>query len=219
MPTSPTQTAANQANAQHSTGPRSDGGKAITRFNSFKHGLTSQTCLLPWEDHEAYSLLHENHEREMKPLGEIEIELVRKIADTTWRLRRMSAQENNLFALSAIEDENTLETGDQVMDDCLAQARVLRDNSKSLVNISLYEVRLNRILEKAYDRFIAIKSLRVAAQRARADEQAIAGTLSPEKVSPKNGFACSNPEADQPIKLSHPAKPHNFSPSPTSNAA
>jgi hypothetical protein len=132
MPTSPTQTAANQANAQHSTGPRSDGGKAITRFNSFKHGLTSQTCLLPWEDHEAYSLLHENHEREMKPLGEIEIELVRKIADTTWRLRRMSAQENNLFALSAIEDENTLETGDQVMDDCLAQARVLRDNSKSL---------------------------------------------------------------------------------------
>ena len=41
---------ANQANAQLSTGPRTEQGKAISSFNSLRHGLTAMTVLLPGED-------------------------------------------------------------------------------------------------------------------------------------------------------------------------
>src|ERR1035437_2600448 len=46
--------AANQANAQHSTGPRSPGGKAKSSQNSIKYGFYSQAVLMNGEDPQAY---------------------------------------------------------------------------------------------------------------------------------------------------------------------
>jgi hypothetical protein len=37
--TSERQKAANRANALHSTGPRTQNGKDLVRFNAFRHGL------------------------------------------------------------------------------------------------------------------------------------------------------------------------------------
>ena len=51
MPTSPAKIAANQRNAQKSTGPRTDEGKAASRLNAFQHGLAGAGDLLgPGED-------------------------------------------------------------------------------------------------------------------------------------------------------------------------
>ena len=44
------QIAANRANAQRSTGPRSEEGKARVAQNGLKHGLCSTRVLLPGED-------------------------------------------------------------------------------------------------------------------------------------------------------------------------
>ena len=41
--TSERQKAANQANALHSTGPKTSEGKAVVRFNAFRHGLLPRT--------------------------------------------------------------------------------------------------------------------------------------------------------------------------------
>src|SRR5512135_2100074 len=40
----------NRDNAKHSTGPKSDVGKAHSRFNALKHGLRAETLALPNED-------------------------------------------------------------------------------------------------------------------------------------------------------------------------
>ena len=48
------QVTANLANAQHSTGPRTETGKAASSQNALKHGLTAKTVLLPGEDEAAY---------------------------------------------------------------------------------------------------------------------------------------------------------------------
>ena len=48
------QITANIANSQHSTGPRTEAGKAVSSQNALKHGLTAQTVLLPGEDEAAY---------------------------------------------------------------------------------------------------------------------------------------------------------------------
>ena len=44
------QAIANIENAQRSTGPRTEAGKAASSHNALKHGLTAQTVLLPGED-------------------------------------------------------------------------------------------------------------------------------------------------------------------------
>jgi hypothetical protein len=48
------QAAANLANAQHSTGPITDAGKAASSQNALKHGLTAKTVMLSGEDEAAY---------------------------------------------------------------------------------------------------------------------------------------------------------------------
>lgn len=40
---------ANRENAQKSTGSRTEEGKQRSRFNAFRHGITSQTLVLPWQ--------------------------------------------------------------------------------------------------------------------------------------------------------------------------
>ena len=41
---------ANRRNAQRSTGPASELGKAVAKFNALKHGMTADTAVLPYED-------------------------------------------------------------------------------------------------------------------------------------------------------------------------
>jgi hypothetical protein len=86
--TSAAQLAANAANAQHSTGPVSDAGKAISSQNSLKHGLTAQTVLLPGEDEAAYRKLCADMSDYWRPACEPEFQLVQNLCDTQWRLNR-----------------------------------------------------------------------------------------------------------------------------------
>src|SRR3712207_8831160 len=44
----------NRANAQSSTGPKTDGGKAKSSLNATKHSLTSKQIVIPGEDPDAY---------------------------------------------------------------------------------------------------------------------------------------------------------------------
>jgi len=46
--------AVNRANAQRSTGPRTEAGKQHSALNALRHGLTAQTAVLPSEDPAAY---------------------------------------------------------------------------------------------------------------------------------------------------------------------
>jgi hypothetical protein len=43
---------ANQQNAQHSTGPRTEAGKRRSRRNAVRHGLTAETLIDTLEDAE-----------------------------------------------------------------------------------------------------------------------------------------------------------------------
>ena len=66
------QIAANQANAQLSTGPRSDDGKERSSRNSTRHGMCSKDLvILPGEEDEFAGLL-EGLSNELAPEGQIE---------------------------------------------------------------------------------------------------------------------------------------------------
>ena len=53
------QVAANRANSQHSTGPKSAEGKAVICLNAFRHGLAGAFIILPDEIREDFNELHE----------------------------------------------------------------------------------------------------------------------------------------------------------------
>ena len=86
-------TQANQANAQFSTGPRTEAGKAVSSRNAMTHGLTAKTVLLPGEDPAEYDLLAKGMLTDLNPLDTHEGALAQELVDLQWRLRRIPALE------------------------------------------------------------------------------------------------------------------------------
>ena len=68
-PISPSQLAANRANSQLSTGPKTSEGKAKSSLNAVKTALTGRTVLLPTDDAIAYQDHVHDFFKELRPIG------------------------------------------------------------------------------------------------------------------------------------------------------
>lgn len=91
------QVKANQWNAQKSTGPKTEEGKAVVSQNAMKHGLLSTETLLPWEESAELNCLLESLTTALKPDGPLEKILVDRIVSLTWRLRRAGRIESGIL--------------------------------------------------------------------------------------------------------------------------
>jgi hypothetical protein len=79
---------ANRRNAQKSTGPITEAGKAIAKFNTLRHGMTAEAAVLPYEDHLAYAMLRQALLSYYAPANIAEELVVDVVANSYWRLRR-----------------------------------------------------------------------------------------------------------------------------------
>ena len=93
--------AINQANAQHSTGPRTEAGKQRSSRNALTHGLTAASPVLPSEDRAAYEAHCRGFRDEYQPATPTETQFVRELADTAWRLNRIPKLEAALLDRAA----------------------------------------------------------------------------------------------------------------------
>jgi len=96
-PISPAQLAANRANAQLSTGPRTPAGLQKSSRNAVKSALTGRTVLLPSDDVQEYAAFLAQFHADLAPVGALESELVQIIVDCHWRLRRIQELEYALY--------------------------------------------------------------------------------------------------------------------------
>jgi len=87
----------NRANSRHSTGPGTQAGKIRSSLNALSHGLTARDAVLQSEDRAEYEVLHQNFLDEFQPATTAETQLVRELADTSWRLRRVPLLEAALL--------------------------------------------------------------------------------------------------------------------------
>ena len=78
------QIAANLANARRSTGPRTSAGKARSRMNAWKHGLTAEKVVIPGEDAEQLKAIRRELWEEYEPLPGMESLLVDRIVHYEW---------------------------------------------------------------------------------------------------------------------------------------
>ena len=93
----------NRANAQHSTGPKTPEGRAISSRNSFKHGLYSKQLVLSTEEATALDALKADLRAEHQPANTAEEILVNEMAEQFWRIRRARALE-----VTVLEDNHHL---------------------------------------------------------------------------------------------------------------
>jgi hypothetical protein len=95
---SASQLAANQSNAQFSTGPRSTSGKSASSQNARTHGLTARHLCIAPEDQPAFEALESALRGELRPEGELESALFDRILHGQWNLHKIAAHEAVLLA-------------------------------------------------------------------------------------------------------------------------
>jgi hypothetical protein len=185
----PAQIAANRENCKASTGPTSEIGKRIVSQNSVKHNLTGKGCpALPGEK-DAFAEYVAEYLQSYAPIGVPEEDLVRSLADSNWRLRRVNSMERALL--------DRLET---------VEPDAYDDTLKELRRTSGYGHRIQRTIEKTRAELKAMQSGRKTAYTNMQEEailltqlaHAKGETLDPEKDFPApelcGGFVYSRPE-------------------------
>src|ERR1700733_13209507 len=80
---------ANRRNSQKSTGPRSAAGKARSKLNALKHGMTAESVLLPGEDADAFQARLQYLQNDLQPRNHVEAGLLYRLACEEWFAERI----------------------------------------------------------------------------------------------------------------------------------
>ena len=103
--TTPAQVAANQRNAQQSTGPKTTAGKARTSKNATTHGVLAEDVILTGENAQLFEERRDAIFADLSPSGELEQVLVERIVVCEWRLRRLRQIETSVFQYEVFDHE------------------------------------------------------------------------------------------------------------------
>jgi hypothetical protein len=137
------QIAANRANAQHSTGPRTPEGKTASSMNALKHGAGAASPVIPGEDPAEYERIAADYRRDYNPQGAVEEFQVDTMIRADWQRRRLRRIEANLYR--ALLAEGT--TPEEV------DVAVLRDSATGKLLLKVW--RQIAALERAHARALA----------------------------------------------------------------
>ena len=162
------QLSANRANAQLSRGPLTEAGKRRSSVNAIRHGLSGRTVLLPGEDITRYQSFCLQLMTELDPKNPLESELAQTIIDQQWRLNRIRAVEDGLFALLQFSSSDS--DSDSAADAILATAQAFRQNSRDFINLTIYEQRIQRLQREALKQLKELQAQRKAQEQAQLEE-------------------------------------------------
>ncbi len=136
---------ANARNAQSSTGPRTDAGKAASSKDATKHGLSAAFTVLPHEDQQEFDELIEDVRAEHRPVNSHQTFLTEQLAKTWWLLARAQRLEAKAFehlaGLIADPDDDP---------DARIVAALFKTNPNALTTLQRYAAQAERSYYKAY---------------------------------------------------------------------
>ena len=161
---------ANRRNAQRSTGPGTQEGKRISALNARRHHLTGQVTTMTDADRIMHDAFSASIVESLAAEGAMETQFAQRIATDSWRLNRISAVEDNLFALGHNSHVDDVETGNPEIHAALTAARVFTAESKQLQLLTLYEQRINRNIHKNLATLQALQAARIAKREAEMKE-------------------------------------------------
>src|SRR6266566_5196035 len=100
----PTQILANRQNAQHSTGPTTDHGKAICAANAVRHALTARGLIVPLGLESAFADCESALRINLNPNGGLEAIGFQRILECAWNLEHCRRAQAQLFEQTAAAD-------------------------------------------------------------------------------------------------------------------
>ncbi|MBN2131170.1 MAG: hypothetical protein JW741_16845 [Sedimentisphaerales bacterium] len=172
------QVQANRLNAQKSTGPRTDEGKAIASQNAVKHGLCAETAVIAGEDVGEFEFYRDELLGELTPAGAVESMVAERVVSLSWRLRRAERAQNEAFdtllarvATDPFRRNARAAEADGLQETLLGRA-VVRDfaNGRVLDRLSMYERRIEYSLYKSMnelERLRLVRELEPGAEKPR----------------------------------------------------
>ena len=188
---------ANRANAQRSTGPKTQEGKKRSSLNALRHGLNAQAVLLPHEDALAFDRQNQKWFNDLKPKGALEDQLVQSLADLAWRINRMRNMETNILA-----DAYNALSGQ--VHPALALARAARECEDSIVKLGMHEQRATRSFERTSKQLQEIQTARRAHEKSEMSDAVLIHNMQKSKEvfwdPTDDGFVLTIPEIDAHIR-------------------
>ncbi len=151
----------NRSNAQHSTGPRTETGKQRSSQNAISHGLTARTAVLSSEDPAAYQRHCRQFMDEYQPANATETQLVKEIADTSWRLNRIPLLEADILNRAQSPAPSPEPPAFDIV-----------DAHRLLAGLGLHGARLSRQFQKAFDQLRDIQFERLQRERSELKDAA-----------------------------------------------
>jgi hypothetical protein len=164
---------ANRINALKSTGPRTEEGRAFSRLNSYKHGLTGHLLVMTDDEREAHDTFVAGIVDSLKPADALERQLAHSIADGYWRINRVSAIESNFFAGDAgnqVPDPTDAAEPHEI-DVTLAPALTFLQHPERFQLLTVYEMRLHRKVRLDLQQLRDIQATRRADEAKKAEQE------------------------------------------------
>jgi ASC-1-like (ASCH) protein len=126
-------------------GPKTEEGKAISKYNAVRHGLLSKEVLVDGEDKKVLSSLEMSLYETLSPAGTLEELLVDRVVANVWRLRRAIAVERNTMEYLKEDSYPMVDFGGNT------EKKSLKDmlDNESIENILRYETTIERSMYKA----------------------------------------------------------------------
>jgi hypothetical protein len=150
------QITANRANAQHSTGPKSDSGKAASCQNNLRHGFTGAFAVLLGEKQEDFDALLADLRAEHQPASITETLLVQKMAQSWWLRTRALQLQDTCFAEDSVDQKQLAlylryqTTNEHSFHKALGELLKLRAEKRKLeIGFESQEQKQNRAREQA----------------------------------------------------------------------
>jgi hypothetical protein len=144
---------AGQASAPGPTSGRTQGrtqeGKARSALNALRHGLTARVVVLPSEDMDAYQAFSKEIVDSLDAQTPVERQFAQTVADNQWRINRIRSIEDGMLGMGHFEAAGDFECPTAQIHSAMTAARAFRNDSKSFVNLSIYEQRLHRTMKES----------------------------------------------------------------------
>jgi hypothetical protein len=212
-------------------GPKTDAGKQRSSLNATRHSLTGQVTVMTdqqrsemvylsrirsssgcacGQDREAFTAFSGRMMKSLAPEGELEIQLALRLVKDIWRLNRLSAVEDNLFALGHSDNGDSIHAEHPQAHAALVAAFTFKKESKQIELLSLYEQRLNPALQKNLAAFRGLQAERkqeCAKEMGEAELLLQLSAINGLNYEPaKDGFVFSNAQITTAIDRAHRLK-------------
>ena len=151
-------------------GPRTKEGKARSSINALRHGLSGRIVVLPSEDMRQYLKFSSEFVDSLYPATPLESELAQTVADGYWRLKRFRTVEEGMLAMGHYEKEGDFDAATEEVHSAFTAAKAFRANSQAFVNLSIYEQRIQRGIEKSMKQLREVQAERKERRKAEMAE-------------------------------------------------